>query len=113
MVETTGDGYLRIIGRNKEVINVGGEKVLPAEIESIILSMDEIEDVMIYGEDNRITGQIVVADIVPKKDIEDKKVKSLVRKYCKDKIDRYKLPTKVNIVDKTNFGDRFKKIRRN
>jgi len=113
LVETAADGYLRIIGRNKEVINVGGEKVLPAEIESIILSMDEIEDVMIYGEDNRITGQIVVADIVPIKDIDVRKVKSLVRKYCKDKIERYKLPTKVNIVDKTNFGDRFKKIRRN
>jgi acyl-coenzyme A synthetase/AMP-(fatty) acid ligase len=113
LVKTTDDGYLKIIGRNKEVINVGGEKVLPIEIESIILSMDEIEDVIVYGEDNRITGQIVVADIVPVKDIEARKAKSLVRTYCKDKIDRYKLPTKVNIVDKTNFGDRFKKMRRN
>jgi len=113
LVEIGDNGYLRIIGRNSEIINVGGEKVLPAEIESIILSMVEIEDVMVYGEDNMIMGQIVVADIVVKKGIEAKTVKSLVRKYCKDKIDRYKLPTKVNIVDKTNFGDRFKKIRRN
>lgn len=37
LVEEADDGYIKIIGRNREVINVGGEKVLPSEIESIIL----------------------------------------------------------------------------
>lgn len=112
LVETTDDGYIKIIGRNKEVINVGGEKVLPNEVESIILSMPEIEDVMVYGISNAITGQTVICDIVVSSDIEKKEVKKNIRKYCKDKLDSYKIPTKVNVVDKTNFGDRFKKIRR-
>ena len=112
LVEATEDGYIKIIGRNKEVINVGGEKVLPNEVESLILEIPEIEDVMVYGEANIITGQTVVCDVVLKDELTQNEIKKIVRKFCKDKLDAYKIPTKVNIVDKTNFGDRFKKIRR-
>lgn len=112
LVETTEDGYIKIIGRNKEVINVGGEKVLPNEVESIVLEIPEIEDCMVYSESNIITGQTVVCDVVLKNVLTQNEIKKIVRKFCKDKLDAYKIPTKVNIVDKTNFGDRFKKIRR-
>lgn len=109
LVEVDGD-YIKIIGRAKEVINVGGQKVLPSEIESIILEMEEIADCMVYGEKNAITGQTVVCDVVLNKNIEN--IKKRVRVFCKDRLDAYKIPTKVNIVDKTNFSDRFKKIRK-
>ncbi len=112
LVEATEDGYIKIIGRNKEVINVGGEKVLPNEVESIVLEIPEIEDVMVYGEANIITGQTVVCDVVLKNELTQNEIKKIVRKFCKDKLDAYKIPTKVNVVNKTNFGDRFKKIRR-
>jgi len=112
LVEKTDDGYITIIGRNKEVINVGGEKVLPNEIESVILSMTEISDVMVYGESNIITGEMVVCDVVFNIQVKQKEAKKLIRKFCKSSLDRYKIPAKVNLVDKTNFGNRFKKIRR-
>ena len=109
LVEVDGE-YIKIIGRAKEVINVGGQKVLPSEVESIILEMEEISDCMVYGEKNAITGQTVVCDVVLNKNIEN--IKKRVRVFCKDRLDAYKIPTKVNVVDKTNFSDRFKKIRR-
>ena len=108
LVEVYGE-YIKIIGRAKDVINVGGQKVLPSEIESIILEMEEISDCMVYGEKNAITGQTVVCDVVLNKNIEN--IKKRVRVFCKDRLDAYKIPTKVNVVDKTNFSDRFKKIR--
>ena len=108
LVEVDGE-YIKIIGRAKEVINVGGQKVLPAEVESIILEMEEIGDCMVYAEQNAITGQTVVCDVVLNKNIEN--IKKRVRVFCKDRLDTYKIPTKVNVVDKTNFSDRFKKIR--
>ena len=111
LVEEADDGYIKIIGRNKEVINVGGEKVLPSEIESIILSILEIQDVLVYGEKNIITGQTVVCDVVIKNKIESGQIKKIIRKYCRDKLAIYKIPTKVNIVTETNFGERFKKFR--
>ena len=108
LVEVDGE-YIKIIGRAKEVINVGGQKVLPAEVESVILSIEEISDCMVYGEKNAITGQTVVCDVVLNKNIEN--IKKRVRVFCKDRLEAYKIPTKVNVVDKTNFSDRFKKIR--
>ena len=108
LVEVDGE-YIKIIGRAKEVINVGGQKVLPSEIESIILEMEEISDCMVYAEQNAITGQTVVCDVVLNQDVEN--IKKRVRIFCKDRLDTYKIPTKVNVVDKTNFSDRFKKIR--
>ena len=109
LVEVDGE-HIKIIGRAKEVINVGGQKVLPSEVESIILEMEEISDCMVYAEQNAITGQTVVCDVVLNKNIEN--IKKRVRVFCKDRLDAYKIPTKVNVVDKTNFSDRFKKIRR-
>lgn len=112
LVEADSDGYLKIIGRAKEIINVGGEKVLPCEVESIILQMPEILDCMVYGEKNAITGESVVVDVVLR-DNELSSIKKLIRSYCKDKLDNYKIPTKAIIVEQTNFGERFKKIRSN
>lgn len=113
LVETTQDGYIKIIGRNKEIINVGGQKVLPNEVETVILQIPQIADCMVYGETNAITGQTVVCDVVPKDGvISIDEIKKNIRKFCKDKLDFYKIPTKINVVDKTNFSTRFKKIRR-
>lgn len=111
LVELDNEGFIKIIGRNKEIINVGGQKVLPSEVESVLLGMDEIEDCLVYGEQNAITGQSVSCDVVLKSGIEADGFKILVRKFCKDKLDSFKIPTRVNVVQKTEFTERFKKSR--
>jgi long-chain acyl-CoA synthetase len=65
-VEVDGD-YYKILGRNSELINVGGEKVFPREIENVIQEIDNVEDVTVFSEPNPITGQIVCAKIKLKK----------------------------------------------
>ncbi|WP_148805576.1 ANL family adenylate-forming protein [Campylobacter concisus] len=111
LVELDNEGFIKIIGRNKEIINVGGQKVLPSEVESVLLGMDEIEDCLVYGEQNAITGQSVSCDVVLKHGIDDSGFKILARKFCKDKLDNFKIPTRVNVVQKTEFTERFKKSR--
>ncbi len=86
--------------------------MLPSEVESILLEMDEFNDVMVYGEENQITGESVAVEVVLRQDIDKREAKKAIRKFCRDKLDSYKIPTKIKIVDQTNFGDRFKKIRR-
>jgi len=113
LVETSEDGYIKIIGRNKERINVGGQKVLPNEVESALLEIDEVADAMVYGRQNAITGQTVVCDIVLNAPLSSQEAKKLIRQECKKRLESYKIPTKVNVVDRTNFSDRFKKIRIN
>ena len=111
LVELDNEGFIKIIGRNKEIINVGGQKVLPSEVESVLLGMDEIEDCLVYGEQNAITGQSVSCDVVLKSGVKADGLKILVRKFCKDKLDNFKIPTRVNVVQKTEFTERFKKSR--
>ena len=111
LVEVFDDGYLKIIGRSKEVINVGGEKVLPREIESVILELPEILDCKAQGVSNSITGQMVAVEVVVNKEYDSENIKSLVRKHCRSKLAAYKVPAKIRIVDRLEFSDRFKKIR--
>ncbi len=108
LVQIEGE-YLKIIGRNKEVINVGGEKVLPSEVESVILELEQIKDVLVYPIKSPITGQMVVCDVVTK--LDKKEAKKIIRTHCKTKLENYKIPTKVNVVESLNVGQRFKKKR--
>ena len=111
LVEELSDGYIRIMGRSKEVINVGGEKVMPTEIESLVLELDEVKDCIAYGQNNSITGQIVALKVVTKKNVIPKDLKALIRKHCKAQLDNYKIPVKIEFVDKLELSNRFKKKR--
>ena len=109
-VEVDGE-YIRILGRKSEIINVGGEKVFPIEVENVILGMDNVSDATVYGEKNPITGNIVCAKIKLKKDENHKQFITRLKNYCRERLQSYKVPVKVGIVDETQHTDRFKKSR--
>lgn len=111
--EEEGQKYIKIIGRVKEVINVGGEKVLPQEIEGILLKMPYIQDCLVYGESNAITGQSVSVKVVldAKVLFSNLELKKQIRIFCKDKLAAFKIPTKVEIVESLAMSERFKKMR--
>ncbi|WP_257929267.1 acyl-CoA synthetase (AMP-forming) / AMP-acid ligase II [Campylobacter lari] len=120
LVETcmyNGKEYIKIIGRNKEMINVGGEKVLPSEVEEVILKLPYVKDCLIFGESSAITGQSVSLKVVLDlkelgvEKISNIELKKKIRSYCKDKLALYKIPSKVEIVECLDISERFKKIR--
>ena len=111
LVEVCEDGFLRIIGRSKEVINVGGQKLMPSEVESIILMMPQIQDCMVSAKPNAITGQSVAVEVVLKNPHDEQSIKKTIRAFCKEHLENYKIPTHVSVVEQTNFSDRFKKMR--
>ena len=111
LAEDGGDGYLRVIGRRSDVINVGGEKVLPAEVESVLLTMPGIADCLVRGESSPITGQIVCAQVVLAPGMDPAVIRQQVRKHCREHLAAFKVPVKVEVVPRTDFSDRFKKHR--
>ncbi len=111
LAEEADDGYIKIIGRSKEIINVGGEKVLPNEVETIILEMDDVADCIVYAKSNQIMGQSVNADVVMNLDISNREARKLIKEYCSEKLEPYKIPSSVKVVKETNFSSRFKKMR--
>lgn len=105
------EGFFRIIGRKQEIINVGGEKVTPSEVESTLLLMPEIADCLVYGEHNAITGQNVAAEIVLKEGHDPKTAKRKIKNHCRSKLSPYKVPARIHFKDITNFSNRYKKMR--
>jgi len=103
------NGFLRIMGRRKEVINVGGEKVLPSEVESVLMSMSGIIDCKVFGEKNGVTGQFVAADIVLDKSGETTCTVQDIRRYALSKMDAYKVPVRIQFVDAIPYSVRYKK----
>jgi acyl-CoA synthetase (AMP-forming)/AMP-acid ligase II len=110
-VEVDGE-YFRILGRETDLINVGGQKVYPAEIESVILELENIEDVAVFGEKHALLGQIVVAKILLRSPEELESVKKRIRVGCNSKLASYKTPTKVILVESQLHNSRQKKVRK-
>lgn len=104
--------YMKILGRQSEIINVGGEKVFPAEVESVLQQMDGVEDVAVSGEKSPITGQIVKARIKLGTKETLKEFRNRMRIFCKEKLEAFKIPQKIVLVEQAMYGERFKKIRR-
>ena len=110
-VDVDGE-YLRIRGRHSEIINVGGEKVYPAEVESVLQSMEGVKDVTVGSEPNPISGQIVTARVKLATGESLPEFRKRMRLFCRDKLPLFKIPQKVVLVDEAMHGERFKKMRR-
>jgi long-chain acyl-CoA synthetase len=109
-VEADGE-YIRILGRKSEIINVGGEKVYPAEVESVLQLMDGVEEATVSAESNPITGHIVAAKVKLATEESGGEFRKRMRTFCQDKLPKFKIPQKVVTVTDTMHGERFKKMR--
>ena len=111
-VEVDGE-YLRILGRKSEVINVGGEKVFPVEVENVLLDMPNVKDVTVSAMPNPITGHVVTARFNLFEPEELPVFRRRMREFCSSRLAAFKVPAKIEIVNDAQYGERLKKMRRN
>jgi acyl-CoA synthetase (AMP-forming)/AMP-acid ligase II len=109
-VETDGP-YMRILGRKSEIINVGGEKVYPSEVENVLLELPFVADVTVSARPSHVTGHVVTATVKLSEPLDRREVHRRVREHCAQRLDAYKIPMLVEISDDDQHSDRFKKIR--
>lgn len=109
-VDVDGE-YFRILGRDSEIINVGGQKVYPAEVESIIQSVDNVADVVVFGEAHPITGQIVCARVSTVEPADSRELRASIKQACRANLESYKVPVKIELTDQRQHSERFKKVR--
>lgn len=110
-VEVDGE-WFRILGRVTDLINVGGQKVYPAEVEAVVLDVDNVQDVAVHGERHALLGQVVVATCVLERPEPVESVKKRVRQACSGQLANYKVPVKVLLSDGPLHTARHKKVRR-
>ena len=109
-VEVDGE-YLRILGRATDLINVGGQKVYPAEVESQLLQLDNVEDVAVFGKQHPMMGQVVAARFNLKEPEALDLFKRRMNAFCRGRLARYQVPVFVELASESQFGVRFKKLR--
>ena len=109
-VEVDGE-YFRILGRKSELINVGGEKVFPVEVENTLQQMDGVANVTVYGERNPIMGQVVAARFQLERPESLPQLRARMRAYCQGKLAPYKIPVRIEISEADQVSPRVKKIR--
>lgn len=113
VVELDGE-FLVIKGRETDIINVGGQKVYPAEVENVILGISEVVDVLVFGESNVVLGQSISCRVNwsrrGNESVRDIKIK--IRSYCKTVLAPFKIPSKVYLTDEPLVSGRQKKVRK-
>lgn len=110
-VEVDGE-WFRILGRVTDIINVGGQKVYPAEVEDVILQLPGVTDVVVKGESHTLLGQIVAAYVATSEIEPLSELRARVRAACRARLADYKVPSKVLAMQADMYSARFKKIRR-
>lgn len=90
-------GLFRFLGRKNELINVGGYKVNPNEIEGAISQIQGIEQVIVYGKANSVLGNILCAEV--RKEKNSQLTELDIRRYLTGKLQDFKIPRRIKFVD--------------
>lgn len=91
-----GDGYLFLIGRKKEMINKGGRKIAPAEIDAVLMSHPGVKDAMSFRIPDPDLGEDIGAMVVKK---DPRTIDKDLRQFCLDHMVQYKVPHRICFVN--------------
>jgi acyl-CoA synthetase (AMP-forming)/AMP-acid ligase II len=114
IVELRGDRYY-FAGRREGVINVGGQKIFPEEVENVINSHPEVQMSLVHGRRNPMMGALVVADVVLESTSTNRSRKELAAEIlsrCREALPAYKVPVKVSFVQSLDVSTAGKLLRR-
>ncbi|WP_404329639.1 o-succinylbenzoate--CoA ligase [Mesobacillus maritimus] len=91
------DGFLYVLDRRSDLIISGGENIYPAEIESVLLSHEDVVDAGIVGMEHPNWGQVPAAFVVKKKvaTISENDLEN----YCRERLAKYKVPKSIRFVE--------------
>jgi long-chain acyl-CoA synthetase len=91
------DGYLYLVDRKRDLIIVNGFNVYPREVERVVLEDDTVAQVAVVGAPHPLTGETVVAHVLPRTGEEVDPAAVATR--CREKLARYKCPSRIEVVD--------------
>ena len=94
-------GLFRFKSRKNELINVGGYKVNPGEVENIILSIDGVKQVLVYGKANSILGNVLCADIQLEDGVAPTDVE--IKKALRSQLQDFKIPRRIKFVEQMSL----------
>jgi acyl-CoA synthetase (AMP-forming)/AMP-acid ligase II len=97
-------GEVALTGRASDLINTAGKKVNPREIEQVILQIDGVHQVKVYGEPAGARGEVVAAAIVAGPEV----TREVVRAFCRERLSLHKVPRIVKLIEQIPVDERGK-----
>ena len=92
------DGYFYIVDRKKDMINVGGQKVYPREVEEVLFEHPAVKEAAVVGIPDAYMGETVKAFVVLKDPAKGEGMKEELTSYCRDRLAKYKVPHAMDFV---------------
>jgi acyl-CoA synthetase (AMP-forming)/AMP-acid ligase II len=89
------DGYLSLLGRIKELINRGGEKIAPPEIDAVLLQHPLVAEAVSFAMPHAVWGEEVAVAVVLRAPVAEA---TLIR-HCREHLAEFKVPTRVFVLD--------------
>jgi acyl-CoA synthetase (AMP-forming)/AMP-acid ligase II len=94
------NGYISLLGRKKEFINRGGEKIPPVQIDDVLLEIPGVAMAVAFGVPDTMYGETVHAAVVPKGPVTEEEILA----HCREKLPRFMVPVKIHIVSELPHG---------
>jgi Acyl-CoA synthetases (AMP-forming)/AMP-acid ligases II len=111
IIESIGDGRFKFVSRKSEMINIGGYKVNPHEVEEAIKRVSGVKDAIVKPRINNITGNILMAEIVRGGSLEDKELKAIILQELNASLQSWKVPRIIKFVESIDQTRTGKKVR--
>lgn len=105
------DGFMKIIGRSDDLINVAGRKFYPSEVEDLLIKIEGTKDVVVISEKNEIIGNILIAKFFIDQNIDEMEFRKKLKIYCENHVPHFMCPHKVLFLTEPPITSRFKKSR--
>ncbi len=102
------DGYLHLAGRIKELINRGGEKISPHEVEEVLLRHPSVREAVAFAMPDAKYGEVVGAVVVPAADTDEQALAA----HSAEHLSAFKVPARIQLVDEIPKGPTGKVQRR-
>lgn len=101
------NGRVHFLGRATGIINVGGNKVHPEEVENVVREIPEVQNALVSARSSPIMGQIVLLEVQAGNLSVDasKALKRRIRDHCRKHLPNYKVPALINIVETLAVAD--------
>jgi acyl-CoA synthetase (AMP-forming)/AMP-acid ligase II len=99
------------LGRKSDIINVGGSKVYPAEIEEQISAIPGVLNVRVFGQRSSFAGQLVSAEVIPSPDANPTDLRNAILEHCARALPPLKRPRLINFVSELKESDSRKILR--
>ena len=93
------EGFIYVVGRSKNIINSGGYRISPNEIENEILSFEKFKGCVVFGMPDEIMGEAIVAVIQAPNTADHSNLLLELLTHCNKRLPSYKVPKKIYFVD--------------